>query len=687
MAIRQVVPISILLQGDGATGTFVFYLGDVYQISSGSAVDYGSLGVIPTGIEIPNPPAPLISATIDAGGNITITLVSPIPAGQILNFVLNLLFNSGDSTPFPIPFPITTTMVENFPATQPVSIVAPVAVTQSTSPWVVTDAAAEGYLATIAGAISAGKIAVSGTIAATQSGAWTVTATNTGTFAVQVTSGTVTTTPPLNATTNITLWNTVALGSPTAYGTAPSGNVIGVNAFVTNFPATQPVSIAAPVAVTGTFWQATQPVSGTFWQTTQPVSGIIAATQSGAWSVGITTLGQQLAAASVPVVLTAAQIAALTPLSTIAVSNFPASQAVTGTFWQATQPVSIATMPSTPVTGVFWQTTQPVSGTIAVSNFPVSQAVTGTFWQTTQPVSIATLPALTAGTAVIGHVIVDSAPTTAVTGTFWQATQPVSIASMPSTPVTGVFWQATQPVDGALTNNNAAPAATLQGVLGAIAETAYATVTYTTGDMVLPVTDLHGALNTDLQAIGGVAVVAATAGVQKVGIVGSAGTVFDGPITAAGAPANGLAVLHVYESTAPALTTGQSVAAQCDSAGSLFVKPLRRSQTVSKATTIITTGATSILAAQAAGTFADISSLIVSAADTTSRSPFTITLSDGTNSYIYDMDSNASAGCQFMNLVFNPPLPATSAATAWTLNLSVATTVHVTVIAILQKAS
>lgn len=34
---------------------------------------------------------------------------------------------------------------------------------------------------------------------------------------------------------------------------------------------------------------------------------------------------------------------------------------VTGTFWQTTQPVSIASMPTTPVTGTFWQTTQPVS--------------------------------------------------------------------------------------------------------------------------------------------------------------------------------------------------------------------------------------------------------------------------------------------------------------------------------------
>lgn len=36
-----------------------------------------------------------------------------------------------------------------------------------------------------------------------------------------------------------------------------------------------------------------------------------------------------------------------------------------------------------PVSGTFWQATQPVSGTVAV---------TGTFWQTTQPISAASLP-------------------------------------------------------------------------------------------------------------------------------------------------------------------------------------------------------------------------------------------------------------------------------------------------------
>lgn len=57
-----------------------------------------------------------------------------------------------------------------------------------------------------------------------------------------------------------------------------------------------------------------------------------------------------------------------------------------------------------------------------------SLTVTGTFWQTTQPVSLATLPALVAGTAVIGHVIVDAAPTTAVTG-------PLTDTQLRATPV------------------------------------------------------------------------------------------------------------------------------------------------------------------------------------------------------------------------------------------------------------
>lgn len=58
---------------------------------------------------------------------------------------------------------------------------------------------------------------------------------------------------------------------------------------------------------------------------------------------------------------------------------------VTGTFWQATQPVSIAS--SVAVTGTFWQATQPVSGTVTAN------AGSGTF-----AISAASLP-LPAGAA------------------------------------------------------------------------------------------------------------------------------------------------------------------------------------------------------------------------------------------------------------------------------------------------
>lgn len=67
-----------------------------------------------------------------------------------------------------------------------------------------------------------------------------------------------------------------------------------------------------------------------------------------------------------------------------------------------------------------------------------------------QVVQVSTLPALPAGSNVIGHVVVDSAPTTAVTqsGT-WTVTASGSVAITGSVAVTGTFWQATQPVSAA----------------------------------------------------------------------------------------------------------------------------------------------------------------------------------------------------------------------------------------------
>ncbi|NBT36165.1 MAG: hypothetical protein EBT03_11655 [Betaproteobacteria bacterium] len=82
------------------------------------------------------------------------------------------------------------------------------------------------------------------------------------------------------------------------------------------------------------------------------------------------------------------------------------SVTVNGTFYQATQPVSLASVPTHGVTLA--------STTVTVSS----------------------LPALAAGTAQIGSVTASISGTVPVSGTFYQATQPVSLASVPTHGVT-----------------------------------------------------------------------------------------------------------------------------------------------------------------------------------------------------------------------------------------------------------
>jgi predicted hotdog family 3-hydroxylacyl-ACP dehydratase len=102
----------------------------------------------------------------------------------------------------------------------------------------------------------------------------------------------------------------------------------------------------------------------------------------------------------------------------------------------------------------------------------------------------------------------------------------------------------TVPVAGSLTNNNAAPGANNVGVLGFIAETAYNTVTYTTGDQVLAVTDLHGAVNGDIQAVAGVQLGA------------TAVVVFGGTVAAVNVPAVNSSL---YAGTTGLTATGSSL--------------------------------------------------------------------------------------------------------------------------------
>ena len=336
----------------------------------------------------------------------------------------------------------------------------------------------------------------------------------------------------------------------------------------------------------------------------------------------------------------------------------------------------------------------------------------------TQPVSLSSNVTVVQPTGTNLHVVVDTAPTTAITaaslplpsGAATSANQTSEITQLTTiannTPAVGQAVMASSSPVVIASNQSAVPV-----TLTSTTITGNVTVVQPTGANLnaaisnFPATQpVSGTVtanqgtanatpwNENIAQIAGTVTSTAAAGVIKTGISGATAATLDGVITAATAPANGLATLAVNETTAPSLTTGQSVALQCDYAGSLFIKQYRRSQTAVKATTIAATvTATTIMPAQATGIFADLATLIVTTTPAaTTSTAFTITLSDGTNSYIYDLTQGTAttAGEWALELNFNPPLPATTAATAWTIANSTATpTIHVTAIAVLQKAS
>jgi hypothetical protein len=192
-----------------------------------------------------------------------------------------------------------------------------------------------------------------------------------------------------------------------------------------------------------------------------PAGSIIAA-QTDLSSVGGASfgLGQQLAAGSLPVVLTAAQVAALTPVSTVTanigttnglaldasvaalnVAQGAALGSNTGPMVQG----SVLTGAPSYTTGQIAPLSLTTNGLLRVNGsngtFPASQ--TGTW---TVGLSAGAQVEMTDGTNVLGtssHPVrtdptgtttqpVSIASAVAVTGTFWQSTQPVSLASLPA---------------------------------------------------------------------------------------------------------------------------------------------------------------------------------------------------------------------------------------------------------------
>jgi len=151
-------------------------------------------------------------------------------------------------------------------------------------------------------------------------------------------------------------------------GTSPW--VVSGAVSISNFPATQPISAVSLPLPTGAATATNQ--------TTQQVALNAIETNTS----NIPPLGQALATGSVPVVLTAAQLSTLTPLSIVAVTQSTSPWVVSGT---------VTTSPDVNVHDGAGNT---IGSTGTSLNVDVTNTVpvTGTFFQATQPVSAASLP-------------------------------------------------------------------------------------------------------------------------------------------------------------------------------------------------------------------------------------------------------------------------------------------------------
>jgi hypothetical protein len=245
----------------------------------------------------------------------------------------------------------------------------------------------------------------------------------------------------------------------------PATQPVSGTVAVSNFPAAQPVTdnggsltvdgtvaVSGTVPVSGPLTDAqlradAVPVSGTFWQATQPVSlaAAVPVTDNGG-TLSVDDGGGSLTVDGT-VELGATSLAAL---ETVQVGNFPATQPVSGTFWQATQPVS-GTVTANAGSGPF-----PVSdngGSLTVDGSVSLAAAIPAGTNNIGDVDVLTLPALPAGNNNIGDVDVASLPSLPTgANTIGAVTQASGPWSTNVTQLQGAAPSATNPLPVRLTD-------------------------------------------------------------------------------------------------------------------------------------------------------------------------------------------------------------------------------------------
>lgn len=333
--------------------------------------------------------------------------------------------------------------VDGFPVTvTSTTITGTVAVTQSTSPWVVS------------GTVTANAGTGNFTVVQGTASSLNATVVGTGTFAVQAAqSGT---------------WTVQQGGAPWSQNlTQVAGTSLGATA-VTNF-GTAPAAVAVP-GVNSSIFAGTTALTATGSSLNANITNTVAVTLTSTTITGTVAVTQSTSPWTV------------------------AGAAASGSA-KSGNPVQMG--------GVF-NTTQPTVTTGQAVELQATARGAQIVATGTDTFNVTVNAALPAGTNVIGHVITDTGSTTAVTGnvtvvqptgtnlhtvldsgTLTSITNPVTVAQ-----ATAANLNAT--VVGTLTHNNAAPITNNIGVLPAVASTA--APTYTTGDQVLLSTDLAGNL-------------------------------------------------------------------------------------------------------------------------------------------------------------------------------------------------
>lgn len=237
------------------------------------------------------------------------------------------------------------------------------------------------------------------TISVTQSGVWTVAISN----------------PTTNPETGLAKDGT-DITSPTAM---PVGGV-GIRGWLSAIW----TKLNGSLAVTGTFFQATQPVSAaslplpTGAATETTLSAVNTKLPSGltvtagklqvelpAGGTGLTNT--ELRAAAVPVSLTSTTVTN-TVVTSLASTTITGSVAVTGPLTDAQLRAATVPISGTVITGGLTDTQIRASALpVSIATMPTTP-VTGAFFPATQPVSLATnTPVIAAGTAIIGKVGID----------------------------------------------------------------------------------------------------------------------------------------------------------------------------------------------------------------------------------------------------------------------------------------